>query len=113
MKQSSKPDLLSPEERQDRKAMKERKTTKSPKTRSNAPRKPQYVPMPLCVCEGTLHAGKYPANASSQSNMLKHDAATLPAQRPLQTDGTPAATWYGDLDDVQLVWFDFDLPDPT
>lgn len=46
MKQSSKPDSLSPEERQDRKAMKERKTTKSPKTPSNAPRKPQYVPMP-------------------------------------------------------------------
>lgn len=32
--------------------------------------------------------------------------ATAPA-------GTPVPTWHSDLDDVQLVGLDFDLPDPT
>lgn len=92
MKQSSKPGSLSPGERQDRKAMKERE--KQQRALKHLPKLPGNLNMLLCQWrrtiarhEGTLCAGKHPANTSSQSKMLKQDVATLPVQRALHTGG--------------------------
>lgn len=51
--------------------------------------------------------GRCPTSGSSPSKTLRHRHAALPVYT------TPAPTWNSDLNDVQLVRLDFDLPDPT